>query len=83
MSDLYIETTIGIDGKKYKEFTRFGYDFLSKHKPQCRQKNKDGSYSISSYDVKESGEFFNICKVCKYKVKNNSWHFPEDEIHSK
>jgi len=90
--DIYSDTATALDGKRYKESQSYGYDFLSRHKSQCRKLVKqwvdeyEGEiityklYGTSSYDVKENGQIYSVCRGCKNKIKNLAWHFEEDEI---
>ena len=35
---------------------------------------------IFTYDKKEGGKFYNVCKECGHTCNSGSYHFPEDLI---
>lgn len=82
----YIDVATSLDGKKYRESTNYGYDFLSRHKQSCRKKKKDDYgeyYETESYDKKEGGIVYSICRNCGFREINNAGHFDENLIYQK
>ncbi len=85
----YTEYISSINGKKYKEKTSFGFDFLSRHKEKCRKLihsykwNDEGiehlmnKYELHTREIKMSGIVKNICS-CGYEI-NPGVHFICDE----